>query len=88
MRVPRFDTGVESLNQNRGITLLLHTNNSIIKHISGLLNLAEELGNVSKTCKVMGFSRDTVYRYQGLVENGGLDALIDSRRASSVVPLV
>ena len=62
-----------------------HTSNSIIKHKAGLLNLAEELGNVSKACKVMGVSRDTVYRYQELVQNGGLDSLIDkSRRTPNV----
>ena len=33
---------------------MLHTNNPIIKHKAGLLNLAEELGNVSKACKIMG----------------------------------
>lgn len=33
---------------------MLHTNNPIIKHKAGLLNLAEELGNVSRACKVMG----------------------------------
>ncbi|CAH2564714.1 hypothetical protein CNRVC190247_02036 [Vibrio cholerae] len=27
---------------------MLHTSNPIIKHKAGLLNLAEELGNVSK----------------------------------------
>ena len=42
---------------------MLHTNNPIIKHKAGLLNLAEELGNVSRACKVMGVSRDTFYRY-------------------------
>ena len=56
---------------------MLHTNNPIIKHKAGLLNLAEELGNVSKACKVMGVSRDTLYRYQELFEDGGIDALID-----------
>ena len=55
---------------------MLHTNNPIIKHKAGLLNLAEELGNVSKACKVMGFSRDTFYRYQELAQEGGVDALI------------
>jgi ACT domain-containing protein len=48
-----------------------HTNNPIIKHKAGLLNLAEELGNVSKACKIMGVSRDTFYRYQELAEEGG-----------------
>lgn len=64
---------------------MLHTNNPIIKHKAGLLNLAEELGNVSKACKVMGVSRDTFYRYQELVEDGGIDSLINqSRRAPNL----
>ena len=33
-------------------------NQNVIKHKVGLLNLAAELGNVSRACKVMGFSRD------------------------------
>ncbi|BDM64594.1 hypothetical protein NFHSH190041_20460 [Shewanella sp. NFH-SH190041] len=49
---------------------MFDTNNPIIKHKTGLLNLAQELGNVSKACKVMGVSRDTFYRYQELVEEG------------------
>lgn len=53
---------------------------NIIKHKVGLLNLAAELGNVSRACKVMGFSRDTFYRYQSVVESGGVEALIDSNR--------
>ena len=59
---------------------MIHTNNPIIKHKAGLLNLAEELGNVSKACKVMGVSRDTFYRYQELVDEGGVDALINQNR--------
>lgn len=59
---------------------MLYTNNPIIKHKAGLLNLAEELGNVSKACKIMGVSRDTFYRYQELAEEGGIDALINQNR--------
>lgn len=59
---------------------MIHTTNPIIKHKAGLLNLAEELGNVSKACKVMGVSRDTFYRYQELVEEGGIDNLINQSR--------
>lgn len=63
---------------------MLHTNNPIIKHKVGLLNLAEELGNVSKACKVMGVSRDTFYRYQELVEDGDIDSLINrSKRGAN-----
>ncbi len=35
---------------------MLNTTDKIIKHKTGLLNLAEELGNVSKACQVMGLS--------------------------------
>jgi transposase InsO family protein len=64
---------------------MLHTTNPIIKHKAGLLNLAEELGNVSKACKIMGFSRDTFYRYQELAQDGGVEALIDrSKRKPNV----
>lgn len=55
-------------------------NEKIIKNKVGLLNLAEELGNVSKACKVMGFSRDTFYRYKAAVEEGGVNALFDKSR--------
>ena len=58
----------------------MNLNQKIIKNKVGLLNLAEELGNVSKACKVMGFSRDSFYRYKAAVDEGGLDALIDKSR--------
>ena len=56
------------------------THNPIIKHEARLLNLASELHNVSKACKIMGVSRDTFYRYQELVETDGLDGLINRNR--------
>ena len=59
---------------------MLHTNNPVIKHKVGLLNLAEELGNISQACKVMGTSRDTFYRYQQAVEEGGIDNLLNQNR--------
>jgi transposase len=58
----------------------LQTNNTIIKNKAGLLNLAQELGNISKACKVMGFSRDTFYRYQNAVEEGGVEAFINKSK--------
>ena len=59
---------------------MLHSNDKIIKHKVGLLNLAEELGNVSKACKMMGVSRDTFYRYKEAVEENGVEALFDQSR--------
>lgn len=59
-----------------------HTTNPVIKHKAGLLNLAEELSNVSKACKIMGVSRDTSHRYCKLVDEGGVDALINRSRRS------
>ena len=61
---------------------MLHSNERIIKHKVGLLNLAGELGNVSKACQLMGLSRDTFYRYQSAVKEGGIEALFekDKRR--------
>jgi molybdenum-dependent DNA-binding transcriptional regulator ModE len=53
---------------------------NVIRHKVGLLNLAAELGNVSRACKVMGLSRDTFYRYQEAMETGGVEALLDSTR--------
>lgn len=64
---------------------MIHTTNPVIKHKTGLLNLAEELSNVSKACKIMGVSRDTFYRYRELADEGGVDALINrSRRAPNL----
>lgn len=39
--------------------LMLHTNNFIVKHKIALLNLAEELNNVSKACNIMEVSMET-----------------------------
>ena len=65
---------------------MLNTNEKIIKHKVGLLNLTGAPGNVSKACKVMGVSRDTFYRYQAAVEEGGVEALFErSRRKPSLV---
>ena len=61
-------------------TTMLNSTNKIIKHKTGLLNLAEELGNVSKACQVMGMSRDTFYRYKSAVEDGGVEALFERTR--------
>jgi hypothetical protein len=58
-------------------------NQSIIKHKMGLLNLADELRNVSQACRVMGVSRDTFYRVKEAKESGGLEALLHKDRRRS-----
>jgi len=57
------------------MTLKLQISEKIIRHKTGLLNLPEELSNVSKACKIIGLSRDTYYRYLSAVEDGGVEAL-------------
>jgi transposase len=52
----------------------------VIQNKVGLLNLAEELGNISRACKVLGYSRDTFYRYKEAVEVGGVENLLDKNR--------
>lgn len=59
---------------------MLHTSEKVIKNKVGLLNLAEELGNISKACKIMGYSRETFYRYREAVDQGGVDALMEKSR--------
>lgn len=51
-----------------------------IKRKLSLLQLAEELGNVAKACRIMGFHRDTFYEVRRAFQVGGVAALVESRR--------
>src|SRR5690606_21767600 len=45
-----------------------------------LLQLAENLGNVSKACKIMGYQRDTFYEVRRAFQVGGVAALVEEKR--------
>jgi len=59
---------------------MINSTEKVISHKVGLLNLAEELNNVSQACRIMGYSRETFYQYKKASDEGGVEALLEKSR--------
>ena len=44
-----------------------------------LLQLAEELGNVSRACEIIGYHRDTFYKMRRVLQVGGDAVLVEKK---------
>lgn len=58
----------------------------IIKNKVGLVELARQLSNVSRACKIMEYSRDSSYRFKELYETVPFLPLLGTKRQKTLAP--
>lgn len=63
----------------------MYSNHNDIRSKLALLQLAKELGSISKACDMMGYSRDSYYRFKKQYENAGERGLHNLSRKKSTL---